>query len=62
MYLHYYINILDLNHEPQNVPVVIQQSCIKRSIVLKNVLVGHILVANASKFVRHDSNVHVNHA
>ena len=37
-------NVLDLNHELQNVPVVIQQSCINRSIVLKNVSVGHMLV------------------
>ena len=53
-------NVLDLNHELQNVPVVIQQSCINRSIVLKNVSVGHMLVVKTSRFVRLESNVYVN--
>ena len=55
-------NVLDLNHELQNVPVVIQQSCINRSIVLKNVSVGHMLVVKTSRFVTLESNVHVNYA
>ena len=55
-------NVLDLNHELQNVPVVIQQSCINRSIVLKNVSVGYMLVVKTSRVVRLESNVHVNYA
>ena len=55
-------NVLGLNHELQNVPVVIQQSCINRSIVLKNVSVGHMLVVKTSRFVTLESNVHVNYA